>query len=240
MKVEIVDPQTFDETAAQQAISQIEVKSNSRIGFATGNTTVGLHHVLADTINNQKVCIDKIAVYNLDEYVGLSQENPLSCFYRMKNQLYNRIGLSPQQINFLDGDTLDPSAECQRFEESIRNSGGIDLQFVGIGLNGHIGFNEPHTPFESTTHVINIDLTSRTSRVSDFGSLEKVPAQGITMGIKTIMMCRKIVLLAKGKHKAEIVKKALLGPVTTEVPASILQLHPNITVILDQEAAELL
>src|SRR5690606_27891493 len=101
MKLEIVNPHTFDETAAQLAITQIAAKPNSTIGFATGNTTVGLHHVLADTINNQKICIDKIAVYNLDEYLGLSQENPLSCFYRMKDQLYNPIGLSPNQINFL-------------------------------------------------------------------------------------------------------------------------------------------
>lgn len=234
-----VEPVTFDATASQLAIKQIVANPNSVIGFATGNTTIGLHQAIADTIRNENICIKEMTAFSLDEYVGLSLENPASCFGRMNDQLYSRIGLAPSQINFINGCTKDPSAECERFEARIKNSGGIDLQFVGIGLNGHIGFNEPHTRFESTTHVINIDEQSRVSRILEFGSLDKVPTQGITMGIKTIMMCRKIVLLAKGKHKANIVKRALFGPITTEVPASILQLHPNLTVILDLEAAEL-
>lgn len=234
----IVKQSEFDQRAAQIAINQIRRKKNSCIGFATGTTTTGLHQRLAQSITEQNIDISRIATFNLDEYVGLSKEHPASCYARMNEQFFSQIPIRAEQIHFIDGLTTQPEMECHRVEEEISRMNGIDLQFVGIGLNGHIGFNEPQTAFGTTTHLVDINLHTRKSKVAVFGSLENVPAQGITMGIKTIMNTKKIILLAKGSDKAEIINKALCGPITVEVPASVLQLHPALTVLLDEEAAQ--
>ncbi|MBS4195991.1 glucosamine-6-phosphate deaminase [Lederbergia citri] len=242
MEVLILEENVFDDTAADIAFAQLKKKPHSTIGFATGNTTVGFHKSLVKKILDEKIDKTKFSTFNLDEYVGVSSKDPASCYFRMEEQFFKPLQLGKDQINFLNdiSEQEDLQLRCTQFDQRIEECGGIDLQFLGIGLNGHIGFNEPGTAFETNTHVVDIALHTRESKISVFGSLDKVPKQGVTMGIKSIMMAKKIVLLAKGESKADIIVKALAGPVTKDVPASVLQLHPNLVVVLDQAAAQIL
>ncbi|MCR2821239.1 glucosamine-6-phosphate deaminase [Lederbergia panacisoli] len=240
MEILILEENKFDDKAAEIALTQIKNKPNSTIGFATGNTTVGFHKRLAEKLLDEKVDISTFSTFNLDEYVGVSSQNQSSCYYRMEEQFFKPLKLRKDQINFLNdlSEHEDLQQRCIQFDKKIEECGGIDIQFLGIGLNGHIGFNEPGTAFETNTHVVDIDLNTRESKISVFGSLDNVPKQGVTMGIKSIMMAQKIVLLAKGESKAEIIFKSLTGPATKDIPASVLQLHPNLVVILDKAAAQ--
>ncbi|MBO0992127.1 glucosamine-6-phosphate deaminase [Bacillus sp. SD088] len=236
MNIDILKQSEYDEKVAEIALTQIKNKPNSLLGFATGNTTVGFHKELAEKIMDNHVSVDDLSTVNLDEYIGVTSTNPASCYYRMHDQIFKRLNLRKEQIIFLKdiSEQEDFKQICSQFEDKIAEKGGIDVQFIGIGLNGHIGFNEPGTAFGTTTHVIELDKKTRESKAHVFGGIHRVPKRGITMGMKTIMRAKKIILLAKGENKAEIVYKALYGPVTPELPASVLQLHPNLTVILDE------
>ncbi|MEQ6376759.1 glucosamine-6-phosphate deaminase [Bacillaceae bacterium S4-13-56] len=240
MKLIVLDSKHFDSKAAEIAYQHLKRKQEISLGFATGNTTIRFHKALAKKIEENKLDVSKINTFILDEYIGLPKNHPNSCYYRMNEQLFKSIHLQPKQIHFFNNVQAneDLHISCDQYEKSIESCGGIDIQFLGIGLNGHIGFNEPGTPFESTTHVINIDENSRLSKAYMFESFELVPTKAITMGIKSIMMAKQIFLLAKGNSKADIIKQALCGPITTDIPASILQLHPFLTVIIDTLAAE--
>jgi glucosamine-6-phosphate deaminase len=236
----IVQPslQMWGEVAAAQVARQIREKPNSVLGFATGNTTVLLHAVLVTMTQKGEFDFSAVVAFTLDEYVGLPPEDPLSCSARMEAQLFRHVNIAREHIHFPDGQADLLEAECQRYEQEIQRYGGIDLQILGIGLNGHIGFNEPGTPFESVTHVAKIAPATRKIKSSFFGSPDRMPCQGITLGIKTIMQARKILLLACNGDKAGIIARALTGPVTPMVPASVLQLHPDLTVIVDRPAVE--
>ncbi|MBS4218763.1 glucosamine-6-phosphate deaminase [Bacillus sp. FJAT-49711] len=240
MELLILEGNEFDEKAADIALAQINKKLDSTLGFATGNTTVGFHKRLAENLLDKQVDISQFSTFNLDEYVGVSSQNPSSCYYRMNEQFFKPLKLRKEQIHFLNdlSEQENLQLRCTQFDKQIEESGGIDIQFLGIGLNGHIGFNEPGSPFGKTTHVVDIDLNTRESKIPVFGSLDNVPKQGVTMGIKSIMKARNIVLLAKGGSKANIIFQSLTGPVTQDIPASILQLHPNLVVILDKAAAQ--
>lgn len=237
MEIVVVKREEFDYTAAMIAVDQIISKADSTIGFATGNTTLGMHGKLAQIIIDEKIDISRINTFNLDDYFGIPQNHPKTGFSRMHSQLFDKIGIKPEQTHFLKSDAGDWREECSKFAKDIEECGGIDLQFIGIGLNGHIAFCEPGTSFDTDYFVINISEEARKSKIALFGSLEDVPEMGISMGIKSIMQCRKNVLLAKGIEKADIVQKAVLGPVTPDVPASALQTHPNLVVLLDEDAA---
>jgi len=237
MKLFIGASEECDRKAALEIVNQIKEKPDSVIGLATGSTPVGMYQNLVRMNHAGEVSFSKVKTFNLDEYVGIPREHPCSYYYFMQENLFRDIDIPANAVSLPNGNASDLEEECRSYEEKIAKSGGIDLQVLGIGHNGHIGFNEPNTPFDSVTHVV--DLTESTIRANSrfFDSIDQVPRQALSMGIKTIMHARKILLIVKGTDKADIIYKALRGPVTPEVPASILQLHPNVSVYVDHEAA---
>ncbi len=168
---------------------------------------------------------------NLDEYCGLSSDNNQSYRYFMNNYFFSHININLDNTYVPNGLATDLEEECNRYDSLIYQLGGIDLQLLGIGMNGHIGFNEPDIRFEKTTHIVNLDDSTISANARFFNTIEEVPQKAITMGIKSIMHAKKVLLIAGGPEKEEIIKKALYGPITPDVPASILQLHPDLTVI---------
>lgn len=224
------------EAATQVVAEQIRRKPHSVLGLATGDTTSHLHRALVQLAQNGEVDFSQVVAFQVDEYAGLARENPASCYARMEEQLFKHVPLRKEHIHFPEAQWDSLESACDRYEALIHQYGGIDLQVLGIGHNGHIGFNEPGTPFESHTHVAAIASHTVNAKAGLFGSANNVPRWGITIGIKTIMEARAVLLMANGGTKAEIIQKALQGPVTPEVPASVLQLHPNLWVVLDREA----
>jgi len=227
----------FDEKAAQFLASQIQEKPDSVLGLATGSTPVGMYHELIKMYKNKQISFEQVKTFNLDEYVGLDKDHPQSYHAFMYENLFNHIDIKKENVHLPDGKADNLEQECASYEEKIKEAGGVDLQVLGIGHNGHIGFNEPKTPFESVTHVVDLDERTIQANSRFFDSIDQVPRKAVSMGIKSIMQAKKILFLATGADKAEIVAKALQGPVTPDVPASVLQLHPDVTVILDKEAA---
>lgn len=207
-------------------------------GLATGSTPKGLYELLKKDYIEKKHTFDHIRTFNLDEYVGLSKDHAGSYYYYMYERFFKPLELDEKQVNVPNGLTLNFDDECEGYEEKIIAAGGIDLQFLGIGVNGHIGFNEPGTSFSSRTHIV--ELTESTMEVNSrfFETKEEMPNKAITMGIESIMESREIVLLVNGEHKAEALKQTIEGKVTEEFPASVLQKHPHVTVIADADACK--
>ena len=230
----------FDRIAAAIISQQIKDKPDSVLGLATGSTPLGLYAQLVERNKKGEVDFSQVKSFNLDEYKGLAKDHPQSYYYFMYENLFGKVNINESNINLPNGEAEDPAKECVEYEKKIKEAGGIDLQVLGIGHNGHIGFNEPGTPFESTTSLIDLDELTIEANSRFFESADQVPRQALSMGIKTIMQARKIILMITGKDKAEIAAKAINGSITPEVPASVLQLHPFVTVLLDQEAASLL
>ena len=235
------DYQDMSRKAANIISAQVIMKPNCVLGLATGGTPVGTYAQLVDWYNKGDLDFSEVTTVNLDEYRGLPKEHPQSYWYFMNENLFSKVNIDPAKTNLPDGTNLDTAAECARYNGIIHKLGGIDLQLLGIGHDGHIGFNEPGEAFELETHCV--DLTAETieanKRFFD-GNVDLVPKQAYTMGIKTIMQARKVLMVANGKGKAEIIKKAFFGPVTPEVPASILQMHPDFTLVGDEEALSLI
>ena len=217
------------------------MKRNCVLGLATGGTPVGTYKQLIDWYNKGDLDFAEVTTVNLDEYRGLPRENAQSYWYFMHDNLFNHVNIDPSRINLPDGTNMDADAECKRYDDVIHSVGGIDLQLLGIGHDGHIGFNEPGEAFELETHCVNLTAETIEANKRFFdGNVDLVPKQAYTMGIKTIMQARKVLMVANGAGKAEIVKKAFFGPVTPEVPASILQMHPDFTLVGDEEALSLI
>ena len=206
------------------------------LGLATGSTPIGMYKQLIDWYNKGDLDFSQVKSVNLDEYVGLAPTHDQSYRYFMQTNLFDHVNIDPANTNVPNGLASDPEAECERYNQVIRSMGGIDVQVLGMGHNGHIGFNEPGHAFELETHVV--DLTERTIEANArfFASKDEVPKRAITMGIKSIMQARQILVVVSGEDKAEIVKKAFYGPVVPEVPASILQMHPNVVLCGDKAA----
>ncbi|MDK2992914.1 MAG: glucosamine-6-phosphate deaminase [Clostridiales bacterium] len=223
--------------AAEMVKDRLVKYPDMTLGLATGGTMIGLYRYLVQMYERDIISFKSVVTFNLDEYVGIEASHPASFHRFMYEHLFKRIDILPQNVHIPDGMANDIQAECKSYDYAIKEHGGIDLQILGIGLNGHIGFNEPGTPFGTTTHVVDLAETTRAANARFFGSVEDVPKQAVTMGIKNIMQSRSIILMASGKAKADIVAKALTGPITPRVPASVLQLHPQLTVILDRQAA---
>jgi len=235
--VEIVIAASYSEMsrrAAALVADRIRTDPALVLGLATGRTPVGLYAELVRLYRRGRLDFSRVVTFNLDEYLGLPPDHPWAFRRYMDRHLFEHVNLDPSNIHFLRGVTPDPEEECRRYEEALRAAGGVDLQVLGIGRNGHIGFNEPGTPFECGTHLVTL---KKSTLIANFGRLDDVPEQALTMGILTIMRSREILLLASGSDKAEAVARTVGGPVTTEVPASVLQLHPRVTVILDEAAA---
>ena len=232
--------QEMSQAAADIVARQIKKKPDTVLGLATGSTPVGLYQNLIKMNRDGVIDFSGVVTFNLDEYVGLPKEHPCSYYRFMFDNLFDHINIKKENVHLPDGLAPSLEDECKVYEQKITQAGGIDLQVLGIGHNGHIGFNEPGTPFESVSHIV--DLAPRTIQANSrfFSSPDEVPRKALSMGIKSIMHARMILFLASGKDKAEIVSRAFNGPVTTDVPASVLQLHPDVTAILDEDAASCL
>ena len=220
--------------AANIIASQIVAKPDCVLGLATGGTPVGTYKSLInDWYKVGDLDFSEITTVNLDEYRGLPRTNDQSYWYFMHENLFNHVNVRPGAVHVPNGENPDAEAACSAYDEIIKSVGGIDLQLLGIGHDGHIGFNEPADPFPQGTHCV--DLTEETIEANKrfFASKDDVPRQAYTMGVGTIMNARKVLLIASGKDKAEIVKKAFFGPITPEVPASILQMHPDFILVAD-------
>lgn len=226
--------------AAQFVASQVILKPDSNLGLATGSTPEGMYAEIVKMYQTGIVDFEKVTSFNLDEYIGLGKESDQSYIHYMQQNLFNHVNIALNNINMPNGLAKDIEKECLEYEERIAKAGGLDLQILGIGRNGHIGFNEPDLKFEARTHVVMLDEKTIEDNSRFFGSIEDVPKKAISMGVKTIMHAKKIVLLASGAEKAEAVYKMIYGKIIPELPASVLQLHPNVTVICDEAAAKLL
>ena len=234
------DSEALSRRAAIILAGQIIHKPESVLGLATGSTPVGTYSQLVSLHREGLVDFNDVITFNLDEYYGLSPEDNRSYAWFMQHHLFDHVNNRPENVHIPNGLAIDIDIECRAYEEKILRAGGIDLQLLGIGLNGHIGFNEPDLKFEARTHLVELDDDTIRANARFFDSAEEVPRQAISMGIKTIMRSRRIVLLASGAEKAKIVYDMIYGIITPELPASVLQLHPDVTVIADAEAASLL
>ncbi|MFC4601199.1 glucosamine-6-phosphate deaminase [Cohnella hongkongensis] len=226
-----------DRSAAVAVSRQVLRKPDCVLGLATGNTTEGLFRRMVELHRELDLDYSRVTTFNLDEYVGLAPTDPISCRARVKQSLLQGLNIRDENVFVPNGIARSLEQECKDYEASIRARGGIDLQILSIGENGHIAFNEPGTAFETTMRVADIADTTIRAKAELFGSVDKVARQGITMGIRNIMMAKRIMLVVKGSHKAKIAERALFGAVTPNVPASVLQLHPFVTVYMDEEAA---
>ena len=227
--------------AANIISAQVIMKPDCVLGLATGGAPVGTYEKLVERCNEGDLDFSEVTSVNLDEYRGLPKEHPESYWSFKLRNLYDHVNIDPAHIILPDGTYLDAEAECKRYDEVIRSVGGVDLQLLGIGHDGHIGFNEPHDAFDLGTHCVDLaqETIEANKRFFD-GNVDLVPKQAYTMGIRTIMQARKVLMVVNGAGKAEIVKKAFFGPVTPEVPASILQLHPDFILVGDEEALSLI
>jgi len=230
--------QEMSRQAARFIAQRILSKPNLVLALPTGNTPLGFYRELVRMFKEGLIDFSKATAFNLDEYLGLPPHHPQSFRSYMGKYFWDHVNLRPESLYIPSSSPKNPEAECSRYEQLIESYGGLDLAVLGIGENGHIAFNEPGTPFESLTHIARLSPETRAREASRFGGLDKVPTHAITMGIKTIMHAREILLLASGEEKADALSRSLKGPVTPEIPASILQLHPNLTVIADSSAAK--
>ncbi|WP_062354293.1 glucosamine-6-phosphate deaminase [Bacillus kwashiorkori] len=221
---------------AEIILNLIKEKQDTRLGLATGSTPKGLYENLIADHKEHGTSYKSIRTYNLDEYAGLDGSHPQSYRYFMNDVLFHHIDIPLQQTHVPNGKADLLEEECKRYEAVIRESGGIDLQLLGIGTNGHIGFNEPGTPFDSRTHIIELAESTREANSRFFDSIDEVPTHAITMGIETILESKKIILLASGEAKADAMVKLLTGEVTTDFPASALRNHADVVVIADEAA----
>ncbi len=241
MRIIIVkDYNELSKKAANIVASQMILKPNSVLGFATGSTPTGTYKELVRIYNEGNISFREIVTFNLDEYYGLDRANVQSYYYYMNENLFSKVDIDYANVHIPDGRAIDIEAECEDYEAGIKKAGGIDLQLLGIGRNGHIGFNEPDVKFEARTHLVELDEDTIKANSRFFSSEEEVPKTAISMGIKTIMHSRRIVLLASGEEKAEIIYSMVKGKITPELPASVLQLHPDVVVILDEKAGAII
>ena len=234
--VETKDYDDMSRKAANIISAQVILKPDSVLGLATGSSPIGTYDQLVDWYDKGDLDFSQVRSVNLDEYRGLDRENDQSYYYFMHKHLFDRVNINADNTNVPDGTEPDAEKECKRYEELIRSYGGVDLQLLGLGHNGHIGFNEPAASFAPETHCVDLTESTIEANKRFFASADDVPRQAYTMGIGTIMRARKILVVVSGEDKAEIVAKAFFGEVTPEVPASILQFHPDVTIVADAAA----
>lgn len=229
--------QEMSKKAALLVASQIRLKPDSVLGLATGSTPLGMYKELIKMYECEEVDFSEVKTFNLDEYCNLSPDNPQSYHYYMQDNLFQHININRDNTYILDGMTDNVEEECRNYDQKLKKAGGIDLQVLGIGPNGHIGFNEPGERLNVTTH--QVELTEETIQANSrfFNSRDDVPRKAITVGIATILKAQRILLLASGKNKAQAIQETISGYVSTRVPSSLLQTHPEVTIVVDEEAA---
>lgn len=235
----IIKAKDYDDMSRKAAAfiaAEIVLNENSILGLATGSTVIGLYKNLVFWHEKGDLDFSRVTTFNLDEYVGLPGKHPQSYRYYMDTNLFHHINVDTSRTYLPDGMAKDMEGECNRYENLIEKSGGLDLQLLGLGHNGHIGFNEPSDYFPVATNCVALKESTKAANKRFFGPGEQVPDKALTMGIGTIMKARRILLCVSGKDKAEILDKVVNGPVTPNIPGSILQLHPSVTVIADGDA----
>ena len=230
------DYQAMSRKVANLLAAQVMMKPDCVLGLATGSTPVGAYQRLVELYRAGDVDFSQVRSINLDEYVGLAPTHDQSYRYFMQSNLFDHVNIDPANTNVPLGLAEDPAAECRRYNQVIHDLGPIDIQLLGMGHNGHIGFNEPADHFPLGTHLVDLTHSTIEANKRFFASEADVPRQALTMGIGTIMRARNILVVVSGKDKAEIVRKAFCGPVTPQVPASVLQLHADVTLVGDEEA----
>ena len=230
------DYKEMSEMAADIIGAQVLLKPDAVLGLATGSTPIGTYEELVRRYEAGRLDFGKIKTVNLDEYRGLTRDNDQSYYYFMHSHLFDHININKNNTKVPDGMEPDALKAGQDYENIIKNYGGIDLQLLGLGNNGHIGFNEPGDEFIDKTHVVDLTESTIEANKRFFASIDDVPKQAYTMGIGSIMRAKRVLMVVNGKGKAEIVKKAFFGPITPKVPASILQLHNDFILIGDVEA----
>ena len=230
------DYEEMSRKAAGIVSAQIIMKPDCVLGLATGSTPVGLYKQLIEWYRNGDLDFSRVRTVNLDEYKGISRENDQSYYYFMHQNLFDHVNIPAGNTHLPDGMEPDSEKECRRYEELIQSMGSVDLQLLGIGHNGHIGFNEPSDVFDKQVHCVNLTQSTIEANKRFFASAEEVPRQAYTMGIQTIMRSKKILIIANGEGKADIVRDAFFGPITPMVPASVLQLHNDVTLVADEAA----
>ena len=228
---------TYEELSSRAAAiicGQVALKPKCVLGLATGSSPLGTYEKIAEKNRAGEIDFSKVKTVNLDEYVGLSGDHEQSYRYFMNNNLFKHINIDINNTYVPNGCATDIEAECKAYDSLIEGLGGIDLQLLGIGYDGHIGFNEPDTYFEKATHMVTLDSSTIEANSRFFASRNDVPVTAITMGMGGIMSAKRVLLIANGKGKRDIIEKAFFGPITPALPASILQLHPNLTVIYSE------
>lgn len=233
---EAKDYQEMSRKAANILAAQVILKPDCVLGLATGSTPIGAYDVLVDKYEKGDLDFSEVKTVNLDEYKGLTRDNDQSYYYFMHKHLFDRVNIKPENTNVPDGTEEDPAKECARYEALIASMGGVDIQLLGLGRNGHIGFNEPADHFEKMTHCVDLSESTIEANKRFFASADDVPRQAYTMGVGTIMKAKKILLIVNGEDKADALAKVLRGPVTPQVQGSVLQLHNDVVVVADQAA----
>jgi glucosamine-6-phosphate deaminase len=226
------------EALADQVVGFVRAHPAAVLGLPTGRTPVLTYEALVGHARAGSLDLSEAATFNLDEFIGVPADHPGSYRRFMREHLFSHVNLRPDRIGFLNGMADDLDAECRRYEQAIADAGGIDLQILGIGANGHIGFNEPAEGLQARTHRVPLTDQTRASNAALFGGdPSKVPGEALSMGMATILGARRIVLLATGKGKVDCVRRMIEGPITTTLPASFLQVHQAVDVMLDEDAA---
>lgn len=236
--MKFITVENYDKLSRQAAniiSAQVIMKPDSVLGLATGSSPVGIYRQLIEWYNKGDVDFSEVTSVNLDEYVGLTESDAQSYRYFMQVNFFDHINIRRENTYVPNGCASDLEKECAEYDARIDRFGGIDLQLLGIGLDGHIGFNEPSDVFVKNTHVVDLHESTIEANSRFFNSIDEVPKQAVTMGMVSIMQAKKILLIANGKAKKEILEKAFFGPITPAIPASILQLHPDITVVFSEE-----
>ena len=232
--------QDMSRKAANIISAQIIMKPNCVLGLATGSSPVGTYKQLIEWYKKGDLDFSKVTTFNLDEYCKLDVNDKNSYHKFMHENLFDHINIPEENINFLDGNAEDMDKECKEYEEKIKKAGGIDIQLLGIGSNGHIAFNEPADSFQRWSHIVALKESTIKDNSRFFNSIEEVPTHAVTMGIGSIMQAKRILIIALGEHKAKAVKQVIDGQVTPQCPASVLQFHKDVTLMLDKGAASLL
>ena len=231
------DYEALSRKAAQIFAKKIKENPTGAFGFATGSSPIGLYKELVRMHKEEGLDFSGITAFNLDEYHPISRTSEHSYYYFMQEHLFRHVNINQGKVNIPDGMAKDTETECCSYEAKIAEAGGIVAQILGIGLNGHIGFNEPGESFEANTRYIPLAEMTLNANAQHFSNPDEMPRHALTMGIRTIMMAKSIILLANGPAKASIMKDAITGAITPLVPASALQLHPSVNVVMDKEAA---
>lgn len=233
----VKDYEQMSQKGAEIIADLLKAKPEAKLGLATGGTPVGMYKELIERNQKGEISFKQVSAYNLDEYYPIEKTNDQSYDYFMKKNLFDHIDIDVNNTYIPNGMAINSVEESKSYDEVVRATGGVDVQVLGIGGNGHIGFNEPSEVFEPLTHRVTLDERTIQDNARFFASIEEVPTEAITMGIGTIMTAKSVLLLASGSSKAPIIKEMLLGKVSPKVPASILQFHKDVKVVLDEAAA---